>query len=388
MFNFGLKGLNEWFILGKKGPMIKKEGDKIAFKNHDDSALINVQALDPVDVQDVITKQYFDDNTSLVPYQTCLSLYSKVLYTDASKQIGTLDVPNLGLIYAVQIKVITPFDGTNPVVTIGTDTNNDRLMTLSENDLKETGIFYLTLSDIFSASETIKAFVTPDSSTQGEIDVTVLYTISEEAPIYGLLFDNSFKSSTSVISNNSLTVADDGVLTGSFNHKRTYMSPAIDIASGKFYMELNLDEKQLSNVCATFHILNAVNPTTFESAFPSMGNAQAVDLDNNSYWLYGPSSYLGVNVSTGLPNPVVNTKITVAIDLDNSKVWFGLDGQFGVGNDPITNQGGISINKALGTEFRISAGVYNGSPNGASYNQYTVQTTPTYPVTGFTNLGA
>jgi hypothetical protein len=201
MFNFSLKGVGEWIRLGKNGPIIKKDGDKISYRDSFDSALINVQALDPVDPQDVITKQYFEDNSSNLPFSVSASLFAQASFGDLSVELkgkGGIDLPQNALVYAVQISVTETFNGTNPTASIGTDADDDRLLQLDKNDLQKGNVFYLTLSDIFSTETVIKAFITSNGSTQGAFDATVLYTLSEAEEVGGtpqLLIDQSSANS-------------------------------------------------------------------------------------------------------------------------------------------------------------------------------------------------
>lgn len=179
MNNFSLKGVADWFYLGKKGPRVKKDGDKISFSNHDDSALINIQAKDPVDPQDMVTLQYMLDNASNLPFNVDNNLFSNIAYTDSVKQIGIVDIPANALAYQIQVEVTEAWDDANATLDIGTSTTNDRLMGQVHVNLSQVGIYVVEVSDIFASADTINAYLSNGTSTQGMAEVTVLYTISE-----------------------------------------------------------------------------------------------------------------------------------------------------------------------------------------------------------------
>lgn len=183
MNNFSLKGVADWFYLGKKGPRVKKDGDKIAFRNHDDSAFINIQAKDPVDPQDMVTLQYLQDNASNLPFNVDNTLFSNIAYTDLVKQIGVIDIPQNALVYQIQVEVTQAWDDVNATLDVGTSVLNDRLMSELQVNLSQVGIYVIETSDIFSASATINAYLSNGTSTQGQAEVTVLYTLASESAI-------------------------------------------------------------------------------------------------------------------------------------------------------------------------------------------------------------
>lgn len=60
-----------------------------------------------------------------------------------------------------------------------------------------------------------------------------------------------------------------------------------------------------------------------------------------------------------------------------------IDGDYGTGNDPVANQGGLTMTKQAGQFLYFSA--YNN--HGSFSEQFTVQETPTYSVSVFDYIG-
>jgi hypothetical protein len=196
MFNFSLKGLAEIIRFGKKGPQLKKDGDKVQHRNADDSAFINAQALDPVDPQDVVTLQYFQDNSGDFDGSANQSLFKNFDYQASSPiQIGTTNIPADSLAYKVLIHVKSSFDGTNPTLQVGDEDTADRFATVELSDLKDGEVYIVTISEVYPEEKEIRATLSPDSSTQGEIDCTVLFTYADtEVPIPELDWDGLFSN--------------------------------------------------------------------------------------------------------------------------------------------------------------------------------------------------
>jgi hypothetical protein len=368
MFNFNLRGVGDWLKLGKKGPIIKRDGDKIAYRNSTDTALINVQAKDPVDPQDVITKQYFDDNSSNLPFSVSASLFAQVAYSDASLELkgkGDVDLPQNGLVYAVQIKVTETFDGTNPSATIGTDASNDRLMALDKNDLKEGNIFYLSLSDIFSSETVIKAFVTPDGSTQGRFDATVLYTQSDEIP---LGFGSKSYSQAGLTAGQSLRL---------FGNKLTNNPSALNGLTGSVALWIKYNGEAGSNALLVYGGSSSSRGLTFtinasgvasyrDNSFSSSGSidqshdilsSSGIDLFDGEWHLICLTS----NLSTDKRKVYVDGNL-IPPDVERRAVQADFDGFGQRGNDPSPCQFdwahaysfGIELDQAQVTEL------YNG----------------------------
>ena len=385
MFNFNLKGLAEWFKLGKNGPIIKKDGDKVQFRNFDDTDFINGQALDPIDPQDVVTKQYLEDNSDLASFNLNGSLFKNFDYQATSPiQIGTQDMPNLGLAYKVLIHVKTAFDGTTPTLEIGDATTNDRLASVTLSDLSEGEVFVITISDIFSADTTINGYLTPDSSTQGEVDVTVLYTISEEAPVgpvSSAIFDVTNTAGNLTISNTDKTLTHTSSIS---NESWSYLDPTIDNSLGeKNYLEFTIDVDNSYIAVGGISAFTTTTTTTGNSMFEIFAGSFQEEFYIRSGAGSGSVTVDGVIVET-ISNPVVNDKITLAIDYVNDKIWFAVNGAWTDGN-PETNTGGYSIPNVSSRPLTyIATGFYRNS----SGSVVSINETPTHPVTGFNYIGA
>lgn len=106
------------------------------------------------------------------------SLTSTVLYDSGTVTLG--DVSLGSKIEEVMVTVNTTYDGANASMTVGDDSDNDRLMEDAYIDLSVTGTYAVNPSYVYQgtldSSNTIKVFQNADSSTQGNVTVTVTYS--------------------------------------------------------------------------------------------------------------------------------------------------------------------------------------------------------------------
>ena len=107
------------------------------------------------------------------------TLAETILYNGSSPV--TLGNVSLGSkIEEVMVTVNTVFDGTNPTLTVGDDSNNSRLLDNNDIDLKDAISFVVNPSYIYQgtldADNTIKVYFNDDSSTQGNVTVMVTYS--------------------------------------------------------------------------------------------------------------------------------------------------------------------------------------------------------------------
>ena len=196
----------------------------------------------------------------------------------------------------------------------------------------------------------------------------------------GYLFSDTLKHPTDVIiSNNNLTSLVSGD-----NHKRSYIAPPVSAASGKYYLELNADA---TNTGGPFIGLSQllVDPTAFESTFvgdPNGGNGAMCSGSGSCVGLTGGSQ---TSAYSSLAWFTTGAKVTIAFDLDDPidvKFWIGVDGDYGVGNDPIAGTGGATFPKDAGSNIYIS--IVN---NITGSIQMTIEETPVNVLAGYDYLG-
>jgi hypothetical protein len=96
--------------------------------------------------------------------------------------------------------------------------------------------------------------------------------------------------------------------------------------------------------------------------------------DNGIGRFYSPS--VGTNSPTlGFSK---DDTVMLAIDMDARKIWLGVNGNWGAGNDPSINLGGNSFSTLVGNLYLGYA-----SPNGEIGNTAKIQLSPTYLPSGF-----
>lgn len=309
MFNFNLRGLGDLLRLGKKGLYIKKDGDKVQFRNSDDTDFINGQALDPVDPQDVVTLQYFQDNSDLGTFNLNKSLFKNLNYQSASPtQIGIESMPSLGLAYKVLIHVKSSFNGTNPILSIGDSGDNSKLASVNLSDLADGEVYVVTVSEIYSTDTVINAYLSPDSSTQGEIDVTVLYTISE-ATTASITFD---------LLNNLIVPIEN----------RTFSTLPTGFASNTFLGSFtpSIGDKRFSQL-PTFTYAKVNNVMYFGGLYTEW-NGSTYDTKSCIYKVDDNGNYeidfdFGISVSTFIPRFVKGTDIYLSVNANGG--WIRYD---------------------------------------------------------------
>lgn len=96
-------------------------------------------------------------------------------YTDAGGNNIGAAVPANAKVLEARVNVTQAFDGTTPTITIGDGSDPDRLMTIDENDLTETGLFDAPVQYIYGISTQLTATLSVTGATQGQCNVTVVF---------------------------------------------------------------------------------------------------------------------------------------------------------------------------------------------------------------------
>ena len=96
-------------------------------------------------------------------------------YADSEIIIGSFDTGEILLQFTVDVHIA--FDGTNPTITIGTDVDPDKYVTSLQNYPKAANEYVIEDNIVLTSDETIKAFITPDGSTQGSFTASIDYAL-------------------------------------------------------------------------------------------------------------------------------------------------------------------------------------------------------------------
>lgn len=92
--------------------------------------------------------------------------------TSSPVNIGTT-VPQYGRVLRVYVNVTQAFNGTAPTVKVGDGSDDDRYMTIAENDLKNTGVYVVDTFYMVPAETQILATYAADSSSAGAATIFV-----------------------------------------------------------------------------------------------------------------------------------------------------------------------------------------------------------------------
>ena len=144
--------------------------------------------------------------------------------------------------------------------------------------------------------------------------------------------DNYYAASTFSNGNTSLTSGGSGI--------ETYNTSTLGMSSGKYYMEL----KHNGGSASPFRQLVGITQNPTDAAGQYLGG------DNNDSWgYYDYNGGVAHNASTVVTYSTwtQNDIIGVAVDLDNSKLFFSKNGTWQNSSDPANGTNGISIDSGV-----------------------------------------
>jgi len=78
-----------------------------------------------------------------------------------------------------EIDIDVAFNGTNPVASIGIDSDHEKYMTEAQSLISTIGTYVIEQTIVLTGDEIIKAYITPDGSTAGVINTTVRFLDTE-----------------------------------------------------------------------------------------------------------------------------------------------------------------------------------------------------------------
>lgn len=98
-----------------------------------------------------------------------------IAYTDSGAINVGAQISANGRVTSILISVTTVFNGTAPTLTVGDAGDASRLVAAADVNLKVVGIYTLDVSHKYASLTQVTTTVTPDSSTTGAANVTLLY---------------------------------------------------------------------------------------------------------------------------------------------------------------------------------------------------------------------
>lgn len=168
-------------------------------------------------------------------------------------------------------------------------------------------------------------------------------------------FSPTLKDSTLSLSNSNSVMSSSGSPIISWGYTNKY----IDVtANGKFYVEFKFINPYYAYAGGNF--LNSDPAIFYNAGWPFALTAGYTGVYSH---YQTPALYLNSSGTT-IPAPTWGDQSVVmfALDLDNNKIWMGVNGVWGSGN-PATNTGGLDISGARGskTRFYFAAALGSGS---------------------------
>lgn len=164
-------------------------------------------------------------------------------------------------------------------------------------------------------------------------------------------FNSARKSTFMVLSNGDLTTTATG-------GNATAMSIA-NHTTGKYYCEMISQ----TGTAAYAHGMGIANLSYDVSVSVNVGISNAAGLWSGDTTIYINNSGDGTDGTYGNP---VNDVVSMAVDLDNNRIWFRVNGgnwNNSVSNDPATNTGGRNISAITGSAISVQSTVGDGRVN-------------------------
>lgn len=196
--------------------------------------------------------------------------------------------------------------------------------------------------------------------------------VEEPAPIASSLeFSSNLKSSDLILSNGNKTLTGSAAPVISWGYISNYITTA---ANGKYYIELKFTNPYYSYIGGNF--LNSDPSIFYNGSWPFALTAGYTGFyaHQGEGILFQNSGGVGTTSSLNWTNQSV---VMLALDLQNNKVWQGVNGVWSNG-DPSLNSGGldISLSRSSFSRFYFAVGISSGSVEVLNTNQYA-------PPTGF-----
>jgi hypothetical protein len=183
-------------------------------------------------------------------------------------------------------------------------------------------------------------------------------------------FSQSLKSSLMSVTNDDLTITHT-TASGDFGNQG-YLSNVL--SSGKKYIEyvVTASASSLGSVRFGAKVSNT-QPSNFNAQTYPFGAADGFSFSFDGTVFIGFSGGASLPFSKG-------SVVMMAIDVDAKKVWLGVNGSWGVGNDPATGTGGNSFSSMSGSNIYLG---FSTNPGSNAQESATIRTSPSYLPSGF-----
>lgn len=186
--NFALKGLANLVQFGKRGLKLLTDttDNYFSFTDNDGTTLVEVRGANATVANAFLTKGQFDAATSAV---------AQYVSTEVQYNTGTttlFEIPGNSLVYSVTVDVASPWVSANSStsITVGDDSDADRLFTADEADMTQTFQFHSDYQQIYNSNANITCTVDAGAASSGSATVTVL-VVTENLTVkdYGSIAD-------------------------------------------------------------------------------------------------------------------------------------------------------------------------------------------------------
>jgi len=105
------------------------------------------------------------------------TLCEEATFADAEVVIKNAKAGDTLTEFEIDVSII--FDGVAPKASIGIDTDHEKYLAEDQNDLAITQTFVIENTTILALDETIKVYITPDGSLQGQLSASVRFYDTE-----------------------------------------------------------------------------------------------------------------------------------------------------------------------------------------------------------------
>lgn len=161
---------------------LKENAGVLEFRNTGDSAYIVVRGGSPSGADDLAPKSYVDAQAAAT--EAVKMVKFQVDFNDqGATQDSTATLPANSRVVKAAVNVTTPFNGTTPVIDVGTDVTADLFFDQTELDAEVVG-FYVKEQDTESHASLAKAIrcaVGGTGATAGVADIIVYYVEAPQA---------------------------------------------------------------------------------------------------------------------------------------------------------------------------------------------------------------
>jgi len=157
-----------------------------------------------------------------------------------------------------------------------------------------------------------------------------------------------------------------------------YVKPSLSSLNGKKYIEYVINSNLYNNSIFFGGSISDLSPTEFINSLDPYVFGLITNFSfspaGSSYGKNGQPSQSSIDYQTG-------DILTIALDLDNKKVWLGKNGAWFAGEDPLTNLGGRDLSSFSGSDIYLGVGFRTQEA------QVSISSSPVYMLTGFTYVG-